>query len=233
MNFDVYCDESYPDLFSSKNPQARYLAIGSLWLLTENRESFKAEIHNLRDEHHVGGEFKWQKVSPSRIAFYKELLAWFYSKEKDLRFRCILIDRERVDLDKFHESDQELGFYKFYYQLLHNWMYDQNSYQIFCDYKSNRRRDRLRVLKDCLRHANLTSSIDNVQAVRSNESVFVQLVDVLSGIVAAKFNERGKDSKAKTEIIAHTESLLGCKIAPTNLCEKKFNVFKITLQGGW
>lgn len=233
MNFDVYCDESYPDLLSSKKPQASYLAIGSLWLRTENREAFKAEIHNLRDTQRVGGEFKWQKVSKSRLVFYKELISWFFSKENELRFRCIIINRERVDLVRYHQADQELGFYKFYYQLLHKWILDQNSYKIFCDYKSNRRRDRLHVLRDCLRNSNLTSTVEDVQAVRSNESVFIQLVDVLTGITAAKFNEKAKDSVYKTQLIAHTESLLRCQISPTSLCEKKFNIFRINLQGGW
>lgn len=43
MNFDVYCDEAYPDLFSSKKPQARYLIIGGIWLKKENRDLFKTE----------------------------------------------------------------------------------------------------------------------------------------------------------------------------------------------
>ena len=50
MDIDVYCDEAYPDLFSSKNPQAKYLIIGSLWLRTKDRETFKEKIHNLRDQ---------------------------------------------------------------------------------------------------------------------------------------------------------------------------------------
>ena len=65
MRFDVYCDECRPDLLSSQQPPARYMVIGSLWLRTEDREAFKVAIHELRDKHKVGGEIKWQKVSPS------------------------------------------------------------------------------------------------------------------------------------------------------------------------
>jgi hypothetical protein len=38
MNIDVYCDEAYPDLFSSHHPHARYLVIGSVWLNRDDRD---------------------------------------------------------------------------------------------------------------------------------------------------------------------------------------------------
>ena len=173
MNIDVYCDEAYPDLFSSKNPQARYLFIGSIWLRSDDRDRFKADIHRIRDKHKIGGEFKWTKISPSKIDFYKELLTWFYEQGEDLRFRCIAVDYKQVDLIKFHQSDQKLGFYKFYYQMLHHWIYDDNEYHIFCDYKHNRLRDRLHTLRNCLSNASLAATVKNVQSIRSKESVLI------------------------------------------------------------
>ena len=47
MKIEVYCDEAYPDLFSWQNPEARYPLIGSLWLESDDRERFGAEIHEL------------------------------------------------------------------------------------------------------------------------------------------------------------------------------------------
>lgn len=64
MRFEVYCDECRPDLLSSQNPPARFMIIGSLWLRADDREEFKRAIHDLRERLGVGGEFKWQKVSP-------------------------------------------------------------------------------------------------------------------------------------------------------------------------
>jgi hypothetical protein len=233
MDIDVYCDEAYPDLFSSKNPHAKYLIIGSLWLRTQDREIFKEKIHNLRDQFLVGGEFKWAKVSPSKLDFYQAALGWFCDQGSNLRFRCIAVDRTQVDLLKYHKDDQELGFYKFYYQMLHNWIYDFNSYYIFCDFKSNRRQDRLHVLSSCLGHSNLSSRIKTVQAVRSNESVLMQLADVLVGVAAGKLNQRITQGSAKHKLLLFLEGKLNREIAPTPLSEKKINVFKINLQGGW
>ncbi len=238
MNIEVYCDESYPDLFCSASPQARFLLIGSLWLEQDKRDLYKRGIHALRDLHKIGGEFKWTKISPSRIGFYKDLISWFHSYGDALRFRCIAMDRERIDLLRFHQNDQELGFYKFYYQVLHHWIHSLNSYSIYCDYKRNRSTDRLRVLRDCLERSNLSAKIEKIQFVRSEESVLIQLSDVLTGIAAARLNGRfiettGESATAKEEVTLLLERLLGTKIAPTPLHEKKFNVFKINLRGGW
>lgn len=233
MDIDVYCDEAYPDLFSSNHPQARYLIIGGLWLKTGDRDRFKAEIHDLRDQYKIGGEFKWTKISPSKLNFYKALLTWFYEQGENLRFRCIAIDHQKVDLFYFHQNDQELGFYKFYYQMLHHWIHPFNRYSIFCDFKRNRLRDRLHTLKSCLTHANLAAAIETVQSVRSRESVLIQLADVLVGLASARLNVRLAPGGSKEGAVVHLERLLERRVASTGLCEKKFNVFKINLTGGW
>jgi hypothetical protein len=233
MNIDVYCDEAYPDLFSSEKPHAKFLVIGGLWLKSENRGQFKEAIHSLRDKFHIGGEFKWTKISRSKLDFYKALISWFCDQGEELRVRCIAVDRTQVDLIQFHENDQELGFYKFYYQMLHKWIHDLNEYAIFCDFKRNRRSDRLHVLKSCLERSNLSTNISTVQAVRSRESVLIQLADVLVGLTASVINRRINSGSAKHTLLLDLENFLHRKIAPTALCEKKFNLFKINLQGGW
>jgi len=233
MRFDVYCDESYPDLFASRNPQARYMTIGGLWLHSSQRQLFKEAIHALRDEYRIGGEFKWQKATPSKEMFYRRLARWFFEQEERLRFRCVAVDRQQVDLVRYHQSDQELGFYKFYYQLLHHWIFDFNDYLIFCDFKNNRHRDRLHVLQQCLNASNLSSRVLQVQAVRSSESVLIQLADLLTGAVAARLNDALRDDSAKGRVVGTIESCLGHPIQHTLRSEQKFNVFVIDLQGGW
>ena len=233
MNFDVYCDESRPDLLSSKNSPSEFLVIGSLWLKTDDRDTYKESIHELRNIHRIGGEFKWQKISPSKATFYLELIDWFYKQGENLRFRCIAVEQQKVNLLHYHDNDQELGFYKFYYQLIHHWILDFNKYTIFCDFKSNRRLDRLHVLKRCLEQSNLSSTIENVQAVRSRESVLIQLTDVLTGAAAARLNETLVTGSAKNEVANRLEKHLKRKIGHTWKNEQKFNVFVIDLQGGW
>jgi hypothetical protein len=234
MKFEVYCDESRPDLLSSQHPPVRYLVIGSLWLRSDDRQEFKDIIHGLRDKHKIGGEFKWQKVSPSRLDFYRELVEWFMSMGSErLRFRCIAVEHEKVNLVKFHGSDQELGFYKFYYQMLHHWILDFNEYSIFCDFKQNRLRNRLHRLQRCLDCSNLSANVVNVQAIRSDESVLIQLADVLTGAAAARLNDSLRQGSAKEKVVEQLELAIHHTIRPTIKNEQKYNVFKINLQGGW
>jgi hypothetical protein len=233
MKFEVYCDESRPDLISSEHPKAKFMVIGSLWLPSDSRQAFKDEIHSLRNRHKIGGEFKWQKISPSRIAFYEDLMEWFCSKGEHLRFRCIAVEKQKLDLVKYHNNDQELGFYKFYYQLLHHWILDFNEYAIFCDFKSNRARDRLKVLQRCLDLSNLSSDVTSVQAIPSEESLLIQLTDVLTGAASARLNDTLAADKPKCKVVTRLESHLGRHISHTFRSERKFNVFVIDLQGGW
>jgi len=173
MKFEAYCDESNPEVLGSENAAKKHLLIGSVWLRTEDRSKFKDDIYQLRQKHRIGGEFKWNRISKSRQQFYFELVSFFFEQGDRLRFRCIAVDRDKVNLTRFHESDQELGFYKFYYQLLHHWILDFNEYAFFLDMKKNRRPDRLQVLRRCLDAANLSS--DHRRAESRIRDVFRRL----------------------------------------------------------
>jgi len=233
MRFEVYCDEALPDLFTSKKPRAQYLMIGALWLPADLREEAKAKIARLRERHNVHGEMKWRKISPSRVDFYAEVIDLFFAYGSDMRFRCIAVDHEKTNLEDFHDGDGELGFYKFYYQLLHHWILDFNEYTVFCDLKSNRSPTRLAELRKVLRNANLSAEIVNVQPLPSGQLVLMQLCDILLGAANSRLNFEAPASPAKLAIVERIEARLGRKIAPTWKSEEKFNVFKINLQGGW
>lgn len=233
MNFEVYCDETLPDLFTSTHPRAQYLMIGSLWLPADMRSDIKARINELRQRHNVHGEIKWRKISPARQDFYIALVDLFMSFGLDLRFRCIAVDRHDVNME-LHNGDAELGFYKFYYQVLHHWILDNNHYRIFCDLKRNRDRSRLATLKRVLGHANRSSVITDVQSLPSGEVVLLQLCDVLLGAASSRLNGRQNMGAAKAAVVEHLERRLNrARLAPTNRAEDKFNIFRIRLGGGW
>lgn len=209
MELDVYCDESQTDIFCTKSSPAKFLVLGSLWVHHERREELKLQLHELRNQHKIGPEFKWSKISSSRKDFYLEFLNWFFGQGLDVRYRCILVPKASLDLVKFHQSDAELGFYKFYYQLLHHWIRDFNTYRVFCDYKRDRLSDRLETLKSCLSNSNITSEIASLQWVRSEESVLIQAVDVLTGAVSAKMNGTLTHGTIKDQFITELERKLG------------------------
>lgn len=233
MEFEVYCDEAHPDLFTSSDPKAQHLMIGSLWLPAELREDLKKRIRSLREEHGAWGEIKWTKISPSKLDFYLGLINMFADYGTDLRFRCIAVDQQSVNM-RFHGGDNELGFYKFYYQVLHHWIYDFNSYRIFCDQKSNRESNRFSELRRVLDNANLSANVKCVQALPSKQVVLIQLADLLLGAASSRLNQTLGEGTAKEAVVQTLEQRLSVSLLqPTYQSEPKFNIFKINLGGGW
>lgn len=227
----MYCDESGIEALSNKDAH-KFMAIGGVWMPTDYRVTFKEKLNAIKVKHSIGGEFKWQKLSPAYLSFYKDLVDYFFNTSQ-LRFRAVAVEASKVDHIKFNNADAELGFYKFYYQLLHHWIYDFNTYDIFVDLKVNRDVGRLKKLKEVLGNANLTSSILQTQGLPSEQSLGIQLADVLTGLVSSKLNGEATGT-AKISLIKHIESAYIKKaIAPTPKWEEKFNVFKINLKGGW
>ncbi len=107
MDFEIYCDESRQELFRTERATAgRYVLIGGLWIEASKRPRFKGLIKQFRDQYHVWGEFKWNRVSPSRLDFYLDLVRLFFREE--MRFRCILLARDEMDALRFHHADEEL-----------------------------------------------------------------------------------------------------------------------------
>lgn len=231
MNFEVYCDESGVEALSDKQAH-KFMAIGGVWMPSEYRTTFKEQLNAIKDKHSIRGEFKWQKLSPAYLAFYEDLIAFFFNAP-EVRFRAIVVEASKIDHVKFNNADAELGFYKFYYQLLHHWIFDFNKYDIFIDLKVNRDSKRLTKLREVLSNANLTSSVRQVQGLPSEQSLGIQLADVLTGLVSSKLNG-GATGEAKNRLIKIVEKdYIDKPISPTPKWEEKFNVFKINLQGGW
>lgn len=231
MNFEIYCDESGLEALTDKNAHL-FTAIGGIWMPSNYRFIFKDKLKIIKNKHKVFGELKWNKFSPASFDLYKEVIDYFFQTEQ-LRFRVILVEVSKVDNYKFNDKDVELGFYKFYYQLLHHWIFDFNNYTIFLDLKENRDKGRLKQLEACLDYANLTSGIERVQGLPSDESLGIQMADILTGLTNAKFNNK-TTSQAKSNLIRYVEeTYLGKPIKPTGKWDEKFNVFKINLEGGW
>lgn len=233
MELNVYCDESYQDCMTSKNcNDITYMVIGSIWLKKEDLDGVKSDIARIKEKHNCFGELKWSKVSRKKISFYKDIIDLFCSYGCTVRFRCIIVEKTSIKWDK-HEYDAELGFYKFYYQMLHHWISTGNNYYIYCDKKINRRKDNLKTLKNVLSNANIYARIMGVYSSESKQMAALQFADFFTGLVSAKFNNSISPDGAKQALIQYLEEKLGREIRETTRTESKFNVFNIKANGGW
>ncbi len=75
--------------------------------------------------------------------------------------------------------------------------------------------------------------VPSIQWVRSDESVLIQLVDVLTGLVSSRVNGTAPPDSAKARLAAQVEERLGMKLDHTASSEKKFNIFRIKPGGRW
>lgn len=237
MQIDLYCDESRQDLLVNKEAitsNNRYVSIGGLLVPREKRALLKQRINELKKEYRIVKEFKWGNVSDNKIEFYKALVDLFFDSDfRDICFRCVVIDALEIDNEKYNDDDQELGYYKFYYQLIHNWVNSRDTYYVFTDYKTNKEKDRLQELRRILNRQYFQDNIEIIQAINSAESVILQFQNILMGTVSYRYNYGDSGtSVAKSQLVSYVEEKLGRKIGATYPSEYKFNIFRINLSGG-
>jgi len=232
---EIYCDECRQDLLVNRDiisATNRYLILGGIWINSDFKEEYKNEIKLLREKYSVYGEIKWNRVCENKLEFYKELIKLFFEKNsEDISFRAIVIDASKVDIKKYHNNSQELGFYKFYYQLLQHWIEKENKYNILLDYRKDKSKRRAYELKSVINNYLKKDAVTNVQFINSKESLLLQIEDVLMGAVGYKFNMNGEGrSEPKMEIVKLIEAYHS--IEETDRTEPKFNIFKIKFKGG-
>ena len=220
--YNVYCDESR----HTSDPSDRYMVIGAVSIPREHKRALVAEIHRLRAVYATQGEFGWKRLSPNKASFYWGVLDLFL-RTPDLQFRCVVVDRTVLDDETYNAGDQELGFYKLYYQMLVHWLSPQCKYWIYLDSQNTREKGRFATLRDILRRR-LTgrAQIVSMEPAESSELELMQLTDLLIGAVGYAFNGRGT-SPIKVEFVqavaaALERPTLAVSTVPT---ESKFNVF--------
>jgi len=228
--FNIYCDESR----HTSDSADRFLVIGALACPRERKRDLVHEIHLMQARHGARGEFGWSKVAPGKAAFYAELMAWFLATP-DLRFRALVADRQALDHERYSEGDDELGFYKLYYQMLVHWLAPGSAYHIYLDWKQNAAQSRFADLRACLgRKLTGRAKVECLEPVQSHEQPLVQLTDVLIGAVGYAWNHRDA-SPAKLDFcrqLAHNLGKHSLTFESVSAdADPKFNVFRFRGRG--
>ncbi len=223
--YNIYCDESSVD-----NPNRKFMTIGALFIKRNIIPEIRKKIKEIQSKHRIKGELKWVKTSRKTLKFYKELFNYLFSlPNSNLEFRTIVIDKSRVDYKKYHDEDRELAFYKFYYFLLKNKLSFGNFYYIFLDFRPSKSKNNVRRLKEFLSFTS-NDSIKWMQAYSSDENIFIQISDILTGAISYCNNESNKNG-SKDELIRIIAKSIGRNNLNfcSNLREEKFNIFCVNL----
>ena len=233
---NIYCDESC-HLQNDKEP---VMVIGAVYCPIEKKEeiferlySFKLK-HNLipknkknDNENRTYYELKWNKVSKSKIEYYKDVINYFFDDD-DLQFRVLVVsNKSAIDYEKFNHT-HDTFYYKMYFGMLKAILNPENSHHIYIDIKDTRSKEKVHKLEQVLRNDKYDYSkeiIKKVQQVRSHEVEILQLTDLLVG--ASAYVNRGlANSKAKNELINLIKHRSKYSLTKSTLLkERKFNVF--------
>ena len=131
-------------------------------------------------------------------------------------------------------TEAELGFYKFYYQMLLHWVAGDNSYRIFCDMKTNRISNQLAEIGRILNRVAVSATVESIQSLPSHEVVLLQLSDFLLGMASTRMNGSAKPGSYKDRLTRYLErKLRKAELRPTGPSESKFNIFCMDLNRGW
>lgn len=233
---NIYCDESC-HLQNDKEP---VMVIGAVYCPIEKKEeiferlySFKLK-HNLipknkknDNENRTYYELKWNKVSKSKIEYYKDVINYFFDDD-DLQFRVLVVSNKTdIDYKKFNHT-HDTFYYKMYFGMLKAILNPENSHHIYIDIKDTKSKEKVHKLEQVLRNDKYDYSkeiIKKVQQVRSHEVEILQLTDLLVGATA--YVNRGlANSKAKNELINLIKRRSKYSLTKSTLLkERKFNVF--------
>lgn len=226
-DFNIYCDESR----HTSDPSQPYLVIGAVQCPRDRKREIVSQIHHLQAEHSTQGELGWKRVSPNRLAFYEALLDLF-AAETDLRFRCLVANRNELDHEAYNDGDSELGFYKLYYQMLVHWLQPGHRYHIYLDWQQNAVQHRFSDLSLILsRKLSGRAPIACLEPVSSDRLPLVGLADILIGAVGYAWNELD-GSAAKLRICEKLAAAagMGTLAGPTALTAHKVNIFRFAGQ---
>lgn len=221
--YNIYCDESRVENIDSKK-----MVIGALFLPRKEKERITNSIKKIFKKYKFLQELKWSKINKEQKIFYKSIID-FFIEEKDLSFRCIIVDKSKVKYDQYHNNDEELAFFKFYYLMLRSRLSDDNQYYIFLDKKPTRDKNRARALHSFLESYILLNrtncNIKHLQAYSSEENILIQLSDFFTGLMGFACNYKNKES-VKLTLSLYLRKKLGRNMLcrTTALYEEKFNV---------
>jgi hypothetical protein len=174
----LYCDESC----HLKNNGEHVTMLGYIGVPHNKINEYKEQIKEIRKKHNLFTEVKWTKIANSKYEFYKELIIFFQSS--DMIFRGLIIPTGYSGTSHLNEKQ----YYKMYERLLsHNT--DLNyEYNIYIDIKDTHSSKRVDELKSKL-NEDETFKIKNVQPIRSYESSFLQLADLILGAFTYDLNQ--------------------------------------------
>lgn len=223
LNF--YCDESC-HLEHDNNSQ--YMVLGTLVCSNSEIKEINNRIKEIKIENGISAfsEVKWKKITEKNVQLYKDLVNFFFDKEKALRFRAVIVDKNKLT-HKEHNQTHEDFYYKMYYYLLIHWINPLMKNKIYVDQKDSNNKKRIDNLEKslCVKMYDYNhDTIMPIQIIKSHTIQIMQIVDIIIGALSYNFNKTTKRN-CKESIIEILKKRSRYNLERSTLpSESKFNI---------
>ncbi|MFA5555015.1 MAG: DUF3800 domain-containing protein [Phycisphaerae bacterium] len=229
--FNIYCDESC----HLENDGLKAMALGAVCCPLEKTRNIANKIRQLKIKHHLSKKFevKWTKVSPAKIAFYADLIEYFFN-EDNLTFRVLVVPDKSKLQHSLHCQTHDEWYYKMYFSLLKVILEPHSKYRIYLDIKDTHGKTKVDKLQEVICNSLYDFNreiVEKIQPVHSHEVEQIQLTDLLTAAVVYA-NRELDTSPAKTILVNLIKKRSGYSLLQNTLLrEKKFNIFVWQAQG--
>ena len=224
MEYNVYCDESC-HLVSN---DSKYMLIGAVYCPKNKVKKVNEYIEHLKENYNISNkiELKWNKIDKKTEKWYLDIINYFFNND-DLKFRVIVIDKTKLDHEKYNQTENEF-YHKTYYEMLKYIIIPGNSYNIYPDIKDTNSYYYHQVMLDYLRikmQDTNKKTIKKVQPIRSYEAPILQINDILIGALSYHYRNLSKNS-VKLNIINEIKKLYQNDFDTSSYYSNtKFNIF--------
>lgn len=223
--FNIYCDESC----HLENDNQPAMVLGAVSCPKSKSREIAQRIAEIKKRHKMPAafEFKWTKVSPSKLRMYLDVIDYFFDDD-DLNFRALVIPNKRRLNHALFEQNHDDWYYKMYFTLLKVVLRPSDGFDIYLDIKDTKSRKKVKRLHEVLCNNSYDFSrrvIRRVQQVRSHEVAQSQLADLLIGALAYKTRNDFRNA-AKVALVQRIAERSKYSLdRSTLLREEKFNLF--------
>ena len=199
----IACDES-------GTHGAPHYGFGSLWLKWQRRGDFLSDFRAILENHNFEEECKWSRATRAGYKpFYEELISYFF-KRQWLAFHCLVVRKEIVRREEFHQGDWDLARRKHFTMLLTSKMRKalnrfkdrEHEFRVYVDTIASRydkADEAVEVISNNVLNQRFrtNSPVKSVITRDSKETPAIQLCDLLLGAVMETWHQKSSNTTKK------------------------------------
>ncbi len=240
--YHIFCDES-------GIVQENYMIIGGIILPSYLIKDVNKKIQLIKDRHNKSQhEIKFEKIdSHTNLALYSDIFCEIFLKHK-IDFRCCTFDTRQINHSRYNKTSfekteltskkerNEQGFNKLYYTMLYHQFIKnkkQTTFSIYLDERpslasANVKIDDLRTCLNVGTFNNLVPIVKYINSKSSDYANFIQLADLLCGIVNYEKNQKVSKKDYKNHFLEKIRTNLNINVlSKTTYSGLKWKVWNV------